>query len=148
MIKKYWLMEDKLPPKLLVTFSSKLYKEIKAIDAYNKNNVEALYQWRDYLYGMKRYLSDSTIAWDNMGRYPRFPNGARFIRDFNYNVGYTIKINNNTNLPYVYVFKANLNLEQYGLKVPPTVKENVLKVDAIITETINKYLRKHLLLAS
>ena len=78
MRKQYRINEDRLPPKLIVRFSSKIAQEIKRIDALNKHNIDALNNWKEYLSGIKRYLSDSTIAWDNMGRYPRFPNGAIF----------------------------------------------------------------------
>ncbi len=48
-MKRYWLREDKLPPNLLVNFSSKITEKINAIGNYNKNNDLALTQWSDYL---------------------------------------------------------------------------------------------------
>lgn len=123
-MKRSLVKEDKLPSKLIVRFSSKIAKEINAIDSFNHNNLDALYQWREYLDGIKRYISNPVIAWDYTNRYSRFPNGAVFIEDFGYNIGYSIKNDNITNQPYVYVFMMNLNPEEFGLKVPLTLKEN------------------------
>lgn len=134
------LNEDKLPPTLEVRFSSKIAQQIRRINLLNKQNIDALNNWKEYLSGIKRYLSDSTIAWDNMGRYPRFPNGAIFIRDFGYNVAYTIQTDYITNQPYVYVFKVNLNARQFGLR------ENKNRINRIISEVLNQYLRQNLIL--
>ncbi len=64
-----WVFEDKLPPKLSVWFSRNINVQIAAIEAYNRNNVDGITQWRDYLRGIKDYLSNPVIAWDNMDRY-------------------------------------------------------------------------------
>ena len=140
MKKRCWLNEDKLPPTIEVRFSSRITQEIRRINLLNKHNINALNNWKEYLCGIKRYLSDSTIAWDNMGRYPRFPNGAIFIRDFGYNVAYTIQTNYVTNQAYVYVFKVNLNPKKFGLR------ENENRINRIISEVLNQYLRRNLIL--
>ena len=142
-MKQYWLKEDKSPSNLLVNFSSKIVMKINTIGAYNQHNKVALSQWSEYLDGMKSYLSKSVIAWDNMDRYPRLRNGGRFIRDFDYNVGYTIINDNTTSQPFVYVFMANLKPQEFGLKIPPTLIENKENdtIDRIISESINKHLR-------
>lgn len=148
-MKQCWLREDKLPSNLLVNFSSKITKKINAIGAYNRQNGAALTQWSEYLDGMKSYLSKSVIAWDNMNRYPRLRNGGRFIGDFGYNVGYTIINDSATSQPLVYVFMVNLKPQEFGLIVPPTLRENRDNaISQIIAETINNYLRKNILLVS
>ncbi len=86
MTKRYWIREDKLPSRLFVTFSSMISNRIDSISVYNCNNTESLSQWYDYIDGIKRYVSNPTIALDYMGRYPQFPNGAKFIKDFDYNI--------------------------------------------------------------
>lgn len=143
-MKPFQLNEDKLPTKLAVRLSYKIYKEINTIDSYNQNNVVALSQWYDYLDGIKSYISNPVIAWDYTNRFSRFPNGARFIMDFDCNVGYIIKTNNTTNQPYVYVFMINLKPEEFGLRIPPNVNEN-RHIDKIITEVINQYLIQNLI---
>lgn len=75
-----------------------------------------------------------------MGRYPRFPNGAIFIKDFGYNVAYTIQTDYTTNQPYVYVFKVNLKPKQFGLM------ENKNIINRIVSEVINQYLEKNLII--
>jgi len=140
MIEQYRPNENKLPPNLKVRFSSKIVQRIRRIDALNKHNIDALNNWKEYIDGIKRYLEYSTIAWDNMGRYPRFPNGAIFIKDFDYNVACIIQIDNATNLPYVYVFKVNLKPREFGLR------ENKNRINRIISEVINQYLKQNLIL--
>jgi len=124
MTKHYNLNEDKLPLKLLVIFSSKIRTNIDAIVHYNQNNTEGLSQWYDYLDGIRNYISNPVIAYDYTNRYSKFPNGAIYNRDFDYNAAYVVKTNNTTNQPYVYIFKMNLNTEEYGLEIPPTLDEN------------------------
>ncbi len=85
-MKQYQLYEDRLPSKLLVRFSYDISKKINTIDSYNQNNIGAVSQWYDYLDGIKSYLSNPVIAWDYTNRFSQFPNGARFIRDFDYNL--------------------------------------------------------------
>ena len=136
------LKEDKLPPKLLVIFSSKISQTINDIGAYNKNNVEAISQWSEYLDGVKRYISNPVIAFDYTDKYARFPNGARYIKDFDYNIGYSIVSNGATNQPFVYIFMLNLKLEEFGLKIPPTkyvLSESQLR--NLIREALTKALQ-------
>ena len=78
--------------------------------------------WHDYLNGIMNYISNPAIAWDNTNRYIHFPNGATYIKDFDFNVGFTIRTN--CNKSYVYVFTINLKPEEFGLKVPPILNEN------------------------
>ena len=54
-MKRYYITEDKLPRKLLVKFSATIYKQINSIAYFNRNNIEALSQWYDYLNGLKTY---------------------------------------------------------------------------------------------
>ena len=148
-MKRYWLREDKLPPNLLVNFSSKITEKINAIGNYNKNNDLALTQSSDYLDGIKSYLSKSVIAWDNMNRYPRLRSGGKFIKDFGYNVGYTILNDYSTNKPLVYIFMVNLKVEEFGLRLPPNMNEDKHDIiSRIVSETINNYLKRNLLLVS
>ena len=131
MKKQYFLNEDKLLPKLSVRFSTKIINEIDAIDSFNQNNLDGLANWHDYLDGMRSYISNPVIAWDNTNSHHILPNGTRFISNFDYNVGYTIKTNNTTQQEYVYVFMANLKPEEFGLKVPPVLKECIQNDDSI-----------------
>lgn len=148
-MKQCWVNEDKLPQKLLVITSPKISKQIQVIDGYNQNNIDALYQWNEYIEGVKSYISNPVIAWDYNNKYPHFPNGAVHLRDFGYDVAFIVKTNQNTNKNYVYVFKIDLKPQEFGLKVPPTLEENRDDiVSRIITETINNYLKRNILLVS
>ena len=81
MKERHSLKEDKLPPKLFVIFSSNIQSKINAIDNHNNNN-ECLSNWYEYIEGLKRYISNPAIAFDYTNRFSTFPNGAKFIRDF------------------------------------------------------------------
>lgn len=142
---QYRLNEDKYLSKLSVRFSYKLFKEIKEIENYNQNNPQTLSLWLEYLNEAKNYISNRAIAWNYNRRNIKFPNGTFFIKDFDYNIGYTIKTNIETNGAYVYIFMMNLKLEEFGLKAPIALKENkstiILKesqLHFIIREAIKK----------
>lgn len=144
-MKQYLLKEDRLSTKLTVVFSPKISKQINIIDEYNYNDIDNIHQWYDYLEGIKRYISNPVIAFDYTNRYRSFPNGTRFIHDFDYNIGYTIKSNKYTNSLYVYIFNVNLEPDEYGLKVPPTLQESksVVRLTEsdlrfIVTECVRK----------
>ena len=148
MLSHYALKEDRLPSILLVRFSTKISNKINTIITYNQNNIEAITKWREYLEGIKRYLSNPVIAWDYTNRFSRFPNGGRFVREFDYNVAYVIKTNNVTQQAYVYIFIINLNAEEFGLKLPPTLNENKKIIPLtesyirhIVRETLRQYLQ-------
>ena len=66
MKKRCWLNEDKLPPTIEVRFSSRIAQEIRRINLLNKHNINALNNWKEYLCGIKRYLSDSNYC---LGQY-------------------------------------------------------------------------------
>ena len=144
---QYYIKEDKLPQNLSVRFSAAINERIKTIANFNRYNTEAMFQWYNYLDGIKRYLSKRTIAWDNMGRYTRWPNGTRFISDLGYNVGYSILNDKITNKDFVYIFKVNLAPEEYGLKLPPTLNENkkiIPLTESHIRQMVRETLRRYL----
>ena len=131
MNKRYCLNEDKQPSKLRIIWSSKLLNEIASIIEYNHGAPNRIRQWRDYLDGIANYVSNPAIAFDYMDRYTRFPNGARFIRDFDYDVAYSIIDDNSTRQQCVYIFIANLSPEEFGLKVPSVTNEAKQRIEAI-----------------
>lgn len=135
-MKRYLINEDSLPPNLPVHFSSKILKIINEISVYNRNNIEAISQWSDYLDGLKSYMSKSVIAWDNTNRYPQLRSGGRFVKDCEYNVGYTIINDNTTGLPFVYIFMANLKPEYFGLEIPQN-NESIKKALSLIERIEN-----------
>lgn len=141
----HYLNEDNLSPKLPISFSAKISKQINAIYACNQDNTDALCQWDEYIERLKSYISNRSIAWDYNNKYPRFPNGAIHIRDLGFDVTFIVKVNQTTNENYVYVFKLDLKPKEFGLKED---KSNINSIDRIIIETINNYLKRNLLLVS
>ena len=69
-----WINEDKLPPKLPISFSAKISKQINAIYACNQYNTDALCQWDEYIEGLE------------------------------YDITFIVKTSHRTNRSYVYVF--------------------------------------------
>ena len=127
-MKTCWLKEDKRLPKLPVIFSPEIIQSIEDIHRRNYDNQEALTEWENYIDGVIGYISNPVIAWDYVGRYPHFPNGAIFVNDFGYNAAFIVKTNFKTNQPFVYLFKLNLNLEAFGLKMLPLKEEILLSI--------------------
>lgn len=147
MMKRYRLYEDKLPTRLPVVFSPKLVKEMDVIYDYNQNNQNGLFQWYSYIDDVQNYVSNRVIAWDYNNKHIRFPNGTFFVRDLDYNVGYSIKTNEQNQI-YAYVFMMNLKLEEFGLKTPSTLQEDKVcrmiiresQLRQIIRETVRSIL--------
>lgn len=75
----FCLNEDVILTKLIVVLSDDIQERINNIDWYNRNNIDALSQWHNYLDGLVNYISNPVIAWDNMNRYQHFPNGTTII---------------------------------------------------------------------
>ena len=144
-MRQIFLIEEKLPPKLPVRFSYKIFKQIKTIYNKNQDNINALSQWYEYIDSLKSYISNRSIAWDYACQYPRSPKGAIHIRDLGFDVTFIVKVNKKTNESYVYVFKVDLKPEEFGLEEN---KSNINSIDRIIIETINNYLKRNLWLVS
>lgn len=126
-MKRIYLNEENLPPKLPVSFSTKINNNINLIKDYNQNNLDALSKWYDYIDNLKSYISHRKIAWDYVNRYAHFPNGAVHLVELGYDVYFIVKTNNTTQTNYVYVFKLNLKPKEFGLNIPPTLKENKIQ---------------------
>lgn len=120
MKRKFKLYEDKDTYKFTVVLSPKINKDMDVIYDINQNKTKELRKWYTYIDEVKEYVSKREIAWNYNKRNIKFPNGTYFIKDFDYNVGYTIKSDKTTHNPFVYIFMINLKPEEFGLKVPQT----------------------------
>lgn len=120
MKRKFKLYEDKDTYKFTVILSPKINKDMDVIYDINQNKTKELRKWYTYIDEVKEYVSKREIAWNYNKRNIKFPNGTYFIKDFDYNVGYTIKSDKTTHNPFVYIFMINLKPEEFGLKVPQT----------------------------
>ena len=87
------LTEDIRVAKIPIIFSKDIKNRIESIYSYNQSNWQAILKWKEYLEGIKNYVSNRSIAWDYANSHYKFPNGTNFIRDYNFNVGYSVKIN-------------------------------------------------------
>lgn len=87
------LYEDRLLTKLPVSFATEISDKINDINWCNHNNIDALFQWHDYLDGLVNYISNPVIAWDNMNRYQHSSNGKTHITELGYDVTFMVKMN-------------------------------------------------------
>ena len=141
-MKRQSLKEDKPLPKLPVLFSAKIMDTINKVKIKNSNCPEKLLQWYDYIDSIKSHISNPVIAWDNTNRFRQFPNGAKFVSDFDFNIGYVIKTNKQTQQNYVYVM-VNLKIQDYDLNE----NKNLIRISEtefkqIITESVKNVFSK------
>ena len=140
-MRKYQLNEDKLPKRLSVWFSRKINAQITAIETYNQDNIDSLSQWKDYLNGLRSYISNPVIAWDYTNKYQHYRNGTTYLNELGYNAIFTVMANTKTQQTYVSVFWINLKPEEFGLKVPPMLSENKQPVNKIVYHLKESQLR-------
>lgn len=157
MSRKLSMNEDILPQKIPLIYSARIRREIKdAMDA-NQNNQEGLSKWKEYVDGITDYVSNRSIAFDYRNAYPHFQNGATFINDFGYNVGFNFIEDSTTGQLMIFVFMVNLNLEEFGLKEPQNEQNNNMeklihmerkhqineaRLKRIVSESISRHIGK------
>lgn len=121
MAKSNCLKEDKTLPKLPIIFSTEVSNKIDEVFDFNKNDDNALSQFNDYIEGLKSYISNPVIAWDNMGRYQHSANGQVHIRELGYDVTFIIDVSTDKN--FVYVIELKLKTKDCEWKLPPYLDE-------------------------
>lgn len=142
-MKRQRIKEDKVLPKLPVLFSSKIMGTINKVKMKNSNCPEKLLQWYEYIDSIKSHISNPVIAWDNANKFRQFPNGAKFIPDFDFNIGYVIKTNKQTQQNYVYVFMVNLKIQDYDLNESKSViRISETELKRMITESVRDIITK------
>lgn len=145
-----WLDKHGLPQKLPVVFSRSIINEIDSIKVFNQDNIEAVTKLKEYIDGLKSYIANPVIAWDYTNKYIRFPNGAIHLIELGFDVTFIVTNDKWTNRNYIYVFDVKLFPERFGLKVPPSLKENKQSVRLtesylyrIIEESVRSVLKEH-----
>lgn len=123
-MKQHCLKEDKLPPKLIVYFTSNIKSKIEHIAQYNQKNIEGKAQWKKYLRWISNYIANPTIAWDYSNQFKHTSNGTVHFRNFGYKVDYIVKIDKEVNQAYICIMKIDFNLAEFGLEMPPLLNEN------------------------
>lgn len=116
-MKKTYLCEEEKPKKLYISVSSRIRNNINNIYAFNQENFSSLSQWSEYLKNLENYISNPVIAFDYSNRLFHYPNGAIHLVEMGYDVTYITKTNNNGQV-YVYIFKIDFKLNDFGLKDP------------------------------
>ena len=118
-----YLAEDKRLQKLAVRFSEELIEKIDTIRDYNRGN-ENLVQLYEYIDGLRSYISNPVVAWDNTGKYQHNSKKETHLKELGYDVIFTIKINKATNTTYIYVLNIKLNILNLGLEIPQNLGES------------------------
>lgn len=154
MIKNNCLYEDQRLSKLRVIPHQSIRINLDLIREYNKNNQEGLSELREYIAFIESYLSNPVIAWDNTGeRCYRTRTGALHMVDetLGIDVLYRIPVDKYRGGNYVYILNLDYQLDRFGLKRPPNLKENRLEQQPLveiylrnlIKETVRNVLREH-----
>lgn len=157
MSRKLSINEDILPQKIPLIYSARIRRKIKDVMDANQNNREGLSKWKEYVDGITDYVSNRSIAFDYRNAYPHFQNGATFINDFGYNVGFNFIEDSTTGQLMIFVFMVNLNLEEFGLKEPQNEQNNNMeklihmerkhqineaRLKRIVSESISRHIGK------
>ena len=136
------LSEGKFPERLPVYLTFKLSNKIDSIISYNRNNVNGVRQFLDYIETLKRYISDTVIAWDNMmaGRHGK--NGLTCIKALGYNTLYLVKISKKTGFPYVCIVEIYPDFRDFELNIPPVKKRIKNSKNSSTSPTTNILLKE------
>jgi hypothetical protein len=141
------LMEINQLLKLPTYFSSEFDDKIDEIIWYNQFEEEGRKQLKDELETILSHISNRAIALSYSDGGREDINRTIFKIILGHNVAYKIVADND--FVSICIENIEFNVEDYGLKVPPTLGENKnVNISRIITETINNYLKRNLLFAS
>ena len=147
MIKYKFLYEDQRLPQLRVISSKKIRNNFELIREFNKNNQDGLSEWCKYIDFLENYLSNPVIAWDNTGErcYIMRNGGMHMVDDaLGIDVMYCIPVDRFTGGNYVYIFNLDYQLDRFGLKRPPNLKENKLFLSPIIESYLHNLIKQSL----
>ena len=139
MVKQYLLNEDELLPKLPVVFSDDVINEINYIRERNLFEIEGLSRLFSYIKGIEDHISNRAIAFGYGSNYTMYSNGITYV----YEMGVVFCLKDDSEKVFIEITRIDLNLEDFGLQENWNVD-----ISRIITETINNYLRKKLMLVS
>ena len=141
------LIEDKQSPKLPTYFSLEFDNKIEEIIWYNQFEEEARAQLKDELGAILNHISNRAIALSYSEGGREDINRTIFKNILGHNVAYTIITDND--VASICIENIEFDAKQFGLQIPPMMEEKRKNIiSRIITETINSYLRKNLLLAN
>ena len=138
-MKQYILNKDKRPPQLQVVYTDYITNHIQQIIDNNQGNINGLSALGDYIDWVSNHVSNRAIAFDYGGNFAKNSDGMIII----YDKGISFYLVDDSDKVFVEIVGLDLNLEEFGL-----CENKKVNISRIITETINSYLRKNLLLAS
>lgn len=120
MIKRRLINEDNLPPKLPVVYSDEIMHKIENIKDYNQFEKDGLSKMFSHVKGVENHISNRAIAFGYGINYKMKPGKTVLIHDF----GVAYRLVNNADRTFVEIVWMDLNLEDFGLEVPPMMNEN------------------------
>ena len=136
-MKLFSLNEDKLPPRLPVIYSDYITSQIEDICDSNRGNANGLSELKKFIKRVANHVSNRAIAFCYGNNCSMPSNGTVYI----YDMGAVFCLKDDLEKVFIEITWIDLNLKDFGLN------EN-RHIDNIITEIINQYLRRNLLLAS
>jgi hypothetical protein len=139
MVKQYLLNEDNLPPKLPVVYSDDVMNEIEYIRQRNLFEKEGLSRLFSHIKGIENHISNRAIAFGYGSNYTMDSNEITYV----YDMGVVFCVKDDSEKVFIEISWIYLNLEDFGLQ-----ENRNINISRIITETINNYLKRNLLLVS
>ena len=127
------LNEGKHPHPLPVCLSKRIKNYIHRIERFNWDKQEAVTRWREYINTVINYIEQPSVAFDYAGRAWCTHYCTMFNYDLGYNIGYKIMVDNYDEA-FVFVFKMNLQPENFGLLIPQTKKKHSSQKIYTVTE--------------
>lgn len=86
-------------------------------------------------------MSDWAIAFDYNNRCLWLDDETLQFRDLGYDVTFTT-LEDNKGMTFLLIYRMNLNVEDYGLEMPPHLRESEIKLRNIISEAVRHALRQ------
>lgn len=138
-ITKHYLINEAELSKLPVIYSEDIKCEIDYIKEHNQFEKEGLSRLFLYIKGIEKHISNRAIAFGYGNNYRRNYDDSVLVNEY----GAIFRVVDGTDRTFVEIVWIDLNLEDFGLQ-----ENRNINISRIVTEAINSYLKKNLLLAS
>lgn len=134
MIRKYRLNEDVEPIRFPISYSENMMNKIDEIIDYNKFNKEGIKRWGEYIDWLAKYVSQWKVSLLYGRNYTIDKDDVFYINEVETSI---IFIDSN----HIEIVNAELFPEDYGLEIPPHLREAEIKLINVISEAVRQALR-------
>lgn len=151
MTKQHVLKEEDIRPEFNAYETLPVYRYLDRIYACNQGNDSAIEEFEKCLSEIKHHLAYRCMALGYPDNIKKISNQIMKFTELGITLTYEVIQSDNYGGYYVNVIRIDVDFGYFGLTKPIPIKCGKLNnnfIDTIITEAINSYLRKNLLLAS